>query len=253
VGVPTQIDVRVVANYGKYLGNDIGGARVTIEDARTGELLAQGTTTGGSGVANLMEIPLTRAQVLPVAEASVFSATLDLEAPRRLRVTAFGPNAVRGSANSASLTQWVYPGKDIVGGPQGGGFLLQISGLTVTILNPPTHFLPQTAPPQIEVRANVTMMCGCPIGVGHPPWNPDEFEVTAAIQGPDGATELQLTYDASAPYGAPSQFTNTWPVPANGSGGEQIYTMTVYAFQKATGNTGIDVATVIIPAAASAV
>ncbi len=45
----TQIDVRVIAKGGKYLGDDIGGALVTVQDVQTGELLAKGTTAGGSG------------------------------------------------------------------------------------------------------------------------------------------------------------------------------------------------------------
>src|SRR5207237_4497026 len=112
--------------------------------------------------------------VLPVDEASVFTASLDLDAPRLIRVTAYGPLAAQQSANTVSLTQWIYPGKNITGG---GGFLLEIPGLVVQILNPPTHFLPKTAPPDIEIRANVTMMCGCPIGVLL--WNPEQFEVMA--------------------------------------------------------------------------
>ena len=43
----TQIDVRVVAKGGKYLGDDIGGALVTVQDVQTGELLAKGSTAGG--------------------------------------------------------------------------------------------------------------------------------------------------------------------------------------------------------------
>jgi len=42
MGVPTQIDVRVIAKDGKYLGGDIGGALLTIHDVHTGELLARG-------------------------------------------------------------------------------------------------------------------------------------------------------------------------------------------------------------------
>src|SRR5437870_4921896 len=182
MGVTTQIDVRVIAKDGKYLGDDIGGALVTIHDVHTGELLARGTTSGGSGLQNLMDICVTRAEVLPVDEAEVFTASLDLDEPRLIRVTAYGPLAAQQSANTVSLTQWIYPGKNITGGAKGGGFLLEIPGLVVQIRNPPNHFLPQTAPRHIEIRANVTMMCGCPIGIGHPPWHPDQFEVTAVIK-----------------------------------------------------------------------
>jgi hypothetical protein len=250
VGIPTQIDVRVIAKDGKYLGDDIGGAFVTIHDVHTGELLARGTTSGGSGVENLMDICVTRSQVLTVEQASVFTVSLDLDAPRLLKVTAYGPLAAQQSANTVSLTQWVYPGKDITGGVKGGGFLLEIPGLVVQILNPPTHFLPQSAPRHIEIRANVTMMCGCPIGIGHPPWHPDQFEVTAVIkQGGNDSVELPLTYDENAPLGIPSQFSGKWRVPKNNTTGSQIYTITVFAFQQKTGNTGVDKATVIIPAA----
>jgi hypothetical protein len=250
VGIPTQIDVRVIARDGKYLGDDIGGALVTVRDVRTGELLARGTTSGGSGLPNLMDICLTRAQVLPVDEASVYTVSLDLDEPRLLEVTAYGPLAAQQSANTVSLTQWVYPGKNITGGEKGGGFLLEIPGLAVQILNPPTHFLPQTAPEQIEIRANVTMMCGCPIGKD--PWNPDRFEVTAVIKQRESGSnevplELPLKYDENAQYGIPSQFANTWQVPQNHTKQLQIYEITVFAFQQQTGNTGVDKATVIIP------
>lgn len=252
MGIPTQIDVRVIARFGKYLGDDIGGALVTIHDVHTGELLASGTTQGGSGVPNLMDIPTTRAEVLTVSGASVFTATLDLDEPRLLRVTALGPLAAPQAANTVSLTQWVFPGKNVTGGPDGGGFLLEVPGLAVKILSPPTHYLPRTAPPSVEVRANVTMMCGCPIGNGHPPWDPALFDVTAYIRQPDGSTvELPLSYDTAAPYGAPSQFTATWPVPPNATGQSQIYAFTVVAFQQETGNTGLDRATIIIPPSSS--
>src|SRR5215212_6245024 len=160
----TQIDVRVIAKGGKYLGDGIGGALVTVHDVQTGELLAKGTTAGGSGEQTLMDVCVTRSEVLPVEGASVFTASLDLDEPRLIRVTAYGPLAAQQSANTASLTQWVCPGRDVTGGAQGGGFLLEIPGLVVQVLNPPTHFLPDAAPAHIEVRANVTMMCGCPIG-----------------------------------------------------------------------------------------
>lgn len=252
MGMQTQVDVRVIAKDGKYLGDDIGGSLITIHDVHTGELLARGTTKGGSGVLTLMDISITRSEVLTVEDASVFSATLDLDEARLIRVTAFGPLAAQQSANTVSLTQWVYPGKNITGGANGGGLLLEMPGLVVQILNPPTHFLPVTAPDYIEIRANVTMMCGCPIGKGHPPWHPHQFDVAAVItQDKGGVTELTLEYDEDAPHGAPSQFANKWPVPENNTGQAQIYEIVVSAFQQKTGNTGVDKATVVIPPASS--
>src|ERR1051325_3582682 len=77
MGKKTRVDVRVIAKGGKYLGDDIGGALVTVEDVHTGESLARGTTSGGSGVTNLMSVCVTQSEVLPVEQASVFTATLD--------------------------------------------------------------------------------------------------------------------------------------------------------------------------------
>jgi hypothetical protein len=251
----TQIDVRVVAKGGKYLGDDIGGALVTVHDVQTGELLAKGTTAGGSGETNLMGVCVTQSEVLPVEGASVFTASLELDGPRLVRVTAYGPLAARQSANTASLTQWVAPGRDVTGGAQGGGFLLEIPGLVVQMLNPPTHFLPAPAqsPARVEVRANVTMMCGCPIG--KEPWDPSLFEVSASIRSGDTyEVEFPLAFVplTESPYGAPSQFRALWDVPQNTSGQSQIYSITVTAFQQLTGNTGVDWATVIIPVPPSA-
>jgi hypothetical protein len=244
MGTRTRIDVRVIAKGGKYLGDDIGGALVTVRDVRTGEALARGTTAGGSGETNLMSVCVNRSEVLTVEGASVFTASLDLDEPRLIEVTAYGPLAAQQSANTVSLTQWVCPGRDVTG----GGFLLEIPGLVVQILNPPTHFLPTTTPTQVEVRANVTMMCGCPIG--REPWEPALFEVSATIKGGDAySLELPLAFDADAPYGAPSQFKACWTVPPNASGQAQIYEINVSAFQPLTGNTGADKATLIIPAA----
>jgi hypothetical protein len=186
---------------------------------------------------------------LTVQRTAVFTASLDLEEPKLIRVTAYGPQGAQQSANTVSQTQWVYPGKDITGGAKGGGLLLEIPGLVVQVLNPPTHFLPQTAPEHIDIRVNVTMMCGCPIGVGHPPWHPAQFEVKAVIkQGATIVTEVPLEYQENEPFDVPSQFAGKWVAPPNSTSQPAIYDIIVFAFQQKNGNTGVDRATVIIPA-----
>src|SRR5688572_23852378 len=129
MGAPTRIDVRVIAKGGWYLGDDVGGAVVTADGKRTGALLAPWASAGGSGTQTLMSVCVTRSEVLPVEGASRFTASLELDEPRLIRVTAYGPLAARQSANTASQTQWVCPGKDVTGGAQGGGFLLELPGL----------------------------------------------------------------------------------------------------------------------------
>ncbi|MBT5659166.1 MAG: hypothetical protein HOJ02_03315, partial [Rhodospirillaceae bacterium] len=46
---PTRLTVRVMAKDAKFIGTSIGGARITIRDVDTGELLAQGVTEGSTG------------------------------------------------------------------------------------------------------------------------------------------------------------------------------------------------------------
>ncbi len=256
---PTTITVRVIARAGKFLGDDIGGAEVTIRDVRSGELLAHGRTRGGSGPASLMTTPLTRSQPIPVADppnndACRFEAALPLKTPRLVEISAFGPLAAPQSANRVSATTWVYPGRDISPGGhhREDGFLLEIPGLMVQVLSPPAHYLPANPNPNqaIPIRANVTMMCGCPISnASGTPWPEADFEVVAAIASPWSANgiesvSLALHYDPKAPGGAPSQFVSDQWIP----GAYGVYEIAVSAYQKSTGNTGVGFTTVNLQA-----
>ena len=252
--VSTTITVRVIARGGKFLGDDIGGAEITIRDARSGALLASGRTHGGSGPAALMTTALTRNQPIPVADppgnnACRFDATLALETPRLVEISAYGPLAAPQSANRVSATTWIYPGRNISAGAgeREDGFLLEIPGLMVQVLNPPAHYLPSRPNPAdgIPIRANVTMMCGCPISnSSSTPWPESDFEVVATVVSEGSASSFPLPYDPHAPGGAPSQFsTNRW-VPGNYG----VYEITVDAYQKSTGNTGVAFTTVNLQA-----
>ena len=245
---PTEVVVRVIAKDGKFLGDDIGGALVTLRDVHTGELLASGATSGGSGPVDVMCQARQRGTPIPTGSgataASLFKAKLNMETPRLIEFSALGPLAAHGSANRASVTQWVYPGKNL---NQGDGILLEIPGLVVQILEPPTHFLPKLPFPTITIRANVTMMCGCPIGApplcsnSPSPWRIDDFDVIADIVPPQGPSErLPLEFDHNALGNAPSQFIARYNPKALG-----IYDITVCASQKTTCNIGIARATVI--------
>src|SRR5215475_8133022 len=103
-GTPTKITVRVIARDGKFLGDDIGGALVTIRDVHSGELLASGRTRGGSGpTKGIMQTARTRNQQIPTMDennnACFFEAVLNMEAPRLVEISALGPLAAQQSAN----------------------------------------------------------------------------------------------------------------------------------------------------------
>jgi hypothetical protein len=241
-GIPTKITVRVIARDGKFLGDDIGGALVTIRDVHSGELLVSGRTHGGSGPAALMTTPQTRNQPIPTQapdnDACRFDATLLLTGPRLLELSAYGPLAAQQSANRVTATTWIYPGKDIAPGDgrREDGFLLEIPGLVVQVLGPPAHYFPSKPDPNevIPILANVTMMCGCPIGATSSPWPYTDFEVVATVLHNGTQRDFPLQFESDAP--APSQFRTMQWIP----GDYGVFEIAVHAWQKSTGNTGVD-------------
>lgn len=235
----TEVRVHVIARGGRYVGDDIGGALVTVRDAHTGEFLASGLTRGGSGVPDLMTLERARTTPLPTESASVFTTTLRLAEPRLVEIEAVGPPAAQGAENRVTSTEWILPQTFA---PEGNRFTLEIAGLNVDVLSPPTHFLPQRKPPMtIPVRANVTMMCGCPISP-MTDWKPEDFRVVMVVKRPDGKQDVaDLKFDANAPDGAPSQFVTEYEATLPG-----IYEATVMAHQKGFGNSGSDRVTWIL-------
>ena len=193
---------------------------------------------------------LQRGEPVATTDASSYTADLQLDRPRRIEITAYGPLGIPRSANAVSATQWVYPGKDIV---EGDGFLLEVPGLIVQIISASTSY-PAKSIAELPIQAHVAMMCGCPIDykteasqlvcpelpADQQPWLPDEFEVTAVICGANGA-QLKVPLQFVDIAGTPGQFAGTWEQPLPGT-----HEITVYAYQKATGNTGVDTATILI-------
>ena len=115
---PTEIVIRVLAKDAKFIGTETGGAQVTLRDADTGEVLAQGLTTGETGnTPKIMTDGHARRTVLSDDKAGKFSATIDIQRPRRITVTAVGPMILKDQALTVSATQWVLPGKPMNGVP----------------------------------------------------------------------------------------------------------------------------------------
>lgn len=230
---PTDIALRAVSRGAKFIGTSMGGVRFTLEDARTGERLAEGVARGGTGDTEaLMSAP----RETPVAgdDASVWRATLDLERPRLVRAVAYGPLAQPQSAREVSAEQWIAPGRDLTGGD---GWVLEMPGLVVDALAPAAHAVVGAAPAEIRVSANVAMMCGCPIEPGGV-WDAAGFDVAARIAR-DGAVDRVVPL---APTGEPSRFAARIRLEAAG-----VHEVTVVAHQPANGNTGLDRTTVIVP------
>src|SRR5690348_5372043 len=111
---PTDIVVRVVAKDAKFIGTETGGAQVTLRDADTGEVLAQGLTSGATGnTPKIMTNGHARREILSDDTAAKFATTLDIQRPRRITATATGPMMLKDAAMTVSSTQWILPGKPV--------------------------------------------------------------------------------------------------------------------------------------------
>jgi len=181
-GTPTRVMVRAVANDAKIIGSGVGGARITVVDARTGALLARGVQAGGTGsTRKIMVEPRERGETVYDADgAAGFVAELELEEPTLVRIEAEGPLGTPHATRRASRTMLLVPGKDVLG----DGVVLTLYGFTVELLEP-TSDPSESAGERIPVRARVTMLCGCPTEPGGL-WNSDEYTIEARIVDGEG-------------------------------------------------------------------
>jgi hypothetical protein len=239
--VETKITVRVIARGGKFLGDDVGGAEISIRALDSGELLATGLTHGGSGPDSLMMQPFMRTEPLPTEDgensAARFDASLSLDRPRLVEVSAVGP-LIAPNPPRVSTTHWLFPGKNLSGDQ---ALLLEVRGLMVQVVMPPAHYLVHKSDVSqpFEIRANVTMMCGCPIG--EPPWPAADFEVVAHVRHGEQRMDVPLSFESAQRNGAPSQFVSRSWIPGDAG----LFHIDVVATQKSSGNLGVGQSSVI--------
>jgi len=206
-GKETKIMIRAIARDAKVIGTHVGGAKITVRDVATGEILAQGMQQGGTGDTDvIMKKPHTRGMtVFSAGDASGYLAVLHLEKPTVVEVSAEGPLGNAQGTQRSSKTLLLVPGVDVLG----EGILLEIHGFIITSLAPlPDAKLKAGSP--FEVRATVTMSCGCPTepdGL----WDANKIRVVARLLR-DGKVEseipmqyagVQNTFHVDVPVTAP--------------------------------------------------
>ena len=141
-------------------------------------------------------------------------------------MTAYGPLHKRFSANRASATQWIVPGKHLTGGD---GWVLELPGLLVSLNLAASTVSLSEAASGILIEAEVLLMCGCPIKPGFY-WDPKDYEVVAIIRrGDEGVGRLPLSYAGTA-----SEFETEFKAHAPG-----VYDISIYAYDSVSGNTGV--------------
>ena len=132
--IPTKVLVRVVSKDAKVIGSGVGGASVQIVNKETGETLAQGVQSGGTGDTELIMIqPHQRGRtVYGTQGAAFFMAEIPLERPTRVEISVKAPLAFPQSLQSGTKSLALIPGKDI----EGEGVIIELAGLIVHILYP---------------------------------------------------------------------------------------------------------------------
>lgn len=232
--IPTTVTVRVISKGAKFVGTSMGGVHITLRDKITKELIADGVTKGSTGNTDkIMKTIANRNAVLSDGKSAKFTTTIDIKEPRWIEVIAYGPLAQIQSANTVSSSQWVIPGRHVDGGD---AWLLELPGFVVDVLSPPTHSKLGSEVKTVQIQANLTMMCGCPI-VPKGLWDADKYEIRAIVKkNSEWMEEVLLSF-----AGTPSLFEAAIPVRGRG-----VYEVTVYAYDVSNGNTGIDKVTFIV-------
>lgn len=206
--VPTTVVVRAVANDAKLIQDPVGGAHISIENAETGDVLAEGRQTGNSGSTDtIMRQPHERgATIYDVSGAAKYETTLNLEKPTRVTVTAEGPLDYPQAMQSTSKTVLLLPGQDV----KGDGIVLPLHGFIVEILSPTEATASSGG--TLPIRARVRMLCGCPTEPGGL-WDATRYTIRAQL-----LREGRVVAETPLSFaGTTSEYDGTLAVPDDGA------------------------------------
>ncbi|MUP46210.1 hypothetical protein E0K83_10700 [Gramella sp. BOM4] len=230
-GQTTSVMIRAKAKDAKFIGSSIGGAKILVKDVLTGKILAEGLTQGSTGnTERIMRSDWKRNEPLSEESTAGFEAVLNIQEPTFITIEAYAPVNKKQAVVMSSTQLWAIPGKDITG----DGVVLEIPGFVVDILSPQTHERISESR-EIELKANVVMMCGCPVtkdGI----WDANQYEVKAVITDENGEKSELFLEQKDKP--------STFSARVNLQKG--LYEVLIYAYDPVTGNTGLDRTNIIV-------
>jgi len=187
----TKVLVRVVAHGAMVLGREVGGARVTITDLETKQVLATGIQEGDAGDQNqIMRTPhLMEEPVYSAKPAAAFTTTLALQRPTLVEVAAEGPLAYPDSMRRTAMTVLLIPGQDL----SGDGIVLHLNGYIVQIEHPKAGE-PLMAKDDVNLKASVRTLSGTPVRP-HGDWDSRKIRIYGELLiGGRIVERLQLFY-----------------------------------------------------------
>ena len=230
---PTRILVRVVAHGAMVLGREVGGARVTITDLETKQVLATGIQQGEAGDQNqIMRTPhLMEEPVYSARPAAAFTTTLELRKPTLVEITAEGPLAHPASMQQASQTVLLIPGHDLTN----DGIVLHLYGYIVQIEHPKSGQA-LIAKDDVTLRASVRTLSGTLVRP-HGDWDSRKINIYGEVLiGSRIVERLQMFYS-----GEGSSFEAPFFVPTTKDAPDGI-TLRVVVTDLSMGNSGIGIA-----------
>ena len=228
---PTTVLVRVVAHGAMVLGREVGGARVTITDVTTGQILATGFQQGEAGDQNqIMRTPhMMEEPIYSTRPSAAFTATLQLHKPTPVEISAEGPLSFPAAIQKTSKTLLLIPGQDLTE----DGIVLHLYGYLVQIERPkPREAL--IAKDDVKLRASVRTLSGSLVRP-HGDWDSRKVRIYGEVLiGALVIERLQMFYDeGSRTFEAPFFVPSLKEVP-------QGIILRVIATDLATGNAGMD-------------
>ncbi|MBD0306024.1 MAG: hypothetical protein ICV76_05665 [Nitrospiraceae bacterium] len=204
--IDTEVTVRVVAHGAMVLGDQVGGARITITDVASGRLLASGLQQGDAGDQNqIMRTPrLMEEPHYSTRPSGSFRATIPLTQPTLVEIAAQGPLNYPAAMRRASTTVLLIPGRDLTN----DGIVLSLYGFIVQIENP-SPGQPLMAKDDVKLIASVRTLSGSLVRP-HSDWDSRKVGIHGEVLIGDRVIErLQMFYSGSkssfeAPFFVPT-------------------------------------------------
>ncbi|MCE5311589.1 MAG: hypothetical protein LLF86_00385 [Nitrospiraceae bacterium] len=152
-----NITVMVKSKDAKFIGDSMGGAKITIKDINSGTILAQGVTKGSTGNTDIIMGTHKRGAPLSDSSSAKFTASINITKPVHVEITATGPLHYPASMQTATVTHWLIPGKDITAGD---AITIELPGFVVQTLIPADSSVIKTKnnAAVINIEAKVLML-----------------------------------------------------------------------------------------------
>lgn len=204
----TRVLVHVVTHDAKLIGNEVGGAKVTVRDAASGRVLVEGETQGTTGDTQriMQDVRRRGTSVFAGGDGARVELRVPITAPTMVDIVAEGPLNYPDQMASSTKRMLLLPGGHIT---SGDGIVLEMHGFVIDVYAPDTTST-LAANATVPVRARVRLLCSCPTQPDGM-WRTDEVLARLTSDG-NVIREVTLRYG-----GEPSMYVGDLRTPDAGN------------------------------------